>query len=119
VSQSIHTTIHQLRDSVLTSPGEITSEERQRVARWSAHPEAGPAEQQFSEPLASLVTKVTYAAYQVTDEDIQRLRDAGYSEDAILELVTSAAVGAAMRRYEQGMAALQALKGVSDATDGA
>jgi hypothetical protein len=119
VSQSIHTTIHRLRDSVLASPGETTSEERQQVARWSADPGAGPADHQFPEPLASLVTKVTYSAYQVTDEDIQQLRDAGYSEDAILELVTSAAMGAAMRRYERGMAALQASKGANHAADGA
>ncbi len=117
--RSIHTTIRQLHDSVLTSPGETAPEERQRIAAWSANPEMGAADQQFPEPLASLLTKVTYSAYQVTDEDIQRLRDTGYSEDAIFEVVTSAAVGAAMRRYTRGMAALHARKGASDASPGA
>jgi hypothetical protein len=116
VNQSIHTTISQLRDSVLTSAGEISPEERQRIAGWSANPDSGPADQQFPEPLASLITKVTYCVYQVTDEDIQLLRDAGYSEDAIFEVVTSAAVGAAMRRYERGLAALRARKGANHAS---
>jgi hypothetical protein len=119
MSHSIHPTINHLCDSVLTSPGEISSEERQRIAAWSGNLAAGAAGQQFSEPLASLITKVTYSAYRVTDEDIESLREAGYSEDAIFEVVTSAAVGAAMRRYTHGMAALHPTKGASDATHSA
>lgn len=119
MSRSIHRTISQLRDSVLTSPGEVSPEERQQIAAWSANPEGGSADQQFPEPLARLLTKVTYKAYQVTDADIQQLREAGYSEDTIFEVVTSAAVGAAMRRYTRGMAALHAAKGANNATQGA
>ena len=116
MSKSIHETIRQLCDSVLTSDGVTSPEERQKIAGWSANPDQGPASQQLSEPLAKIITKVTLYAYKVTDEDIQALREAGYCEDAIFELVTSAAVGAAMRRYEQGMAALRAAKGAGDAS---
>ena len=108
MSQSIHETIRRLRESVLTSDGVTSPEERQKIAGWSGHPEQGPASQQLPEPLATIITKVTLHAYKVTDEDIQTLRAAGYSEDAIFELVTSAAVGTAMRRYERGMAAITA-----------
>jgi hypothetical protein len=115
MSQSIHETIHRLRESVLTSDGVTSPEERQKIAGWSGNPDEGPASQQLPEPLAKIITKVTRYAYKVTDEDIQALRETGYSEDAIFELVTSAAVGAAMRRYECGMAALRAAKGADDA----
>ena len=116
MSQSIHETIRQLRETVLTSDGVTSPEERQKIAGWSGYPEQGPASQQLPEPLAKIITKVTHYAYKVTDEDILALREAGYSEDAIFELVTSAAVGAAMRRYERGMAALRVAKGAGDAS---
>ncbi len=116
MSQSIHSTIRQLRDSVLTSAGETTPEERQRVALWSVALEQGTAHQPMPEPLAKVLAKVVHSPYKVTDEDIQALREAGYSEDAIFELILSAAVGIAMRRYERGMAALHGQKGASDAS---
>lgn len=115
----MHESIRQLREAVLAGPGETSPEERQRVAGWSGNPEQGPLSRQVTEPLASVLTKVTRYAYKVTDEDIQALKGAGYSEDAIFELVTSAAVGAAMRRYEQGMAALRETRGAADASSSA
>lgn len=115
LSQSIHQTIQQLQESVLASAGETSPEERQRIAGWSANPKQASANQQWPEPLASVITKVTLSAYKMTDDDIQALRNAGYTEDAILELITSAAIGAAMRRYERGMAALRATKGADHA----
>ena len=57
---------------------------------------------------AAYVDKVARHAYQVTDEDVQALKDAGYSEDAIFEVTLSAAMGAGLARLERG---LQALKG--------
>jgi hypothetical protein len=38
---------------------------------------------------------------------VASLRRAGYSEDAIFEITSSAALGAALGRLERGMAALQ------------
>jgi alkylhydroperoxidase family enzyme len=45
-------------------------------------------------------------AYKVVDADIDRLRDAGYTEDAIFELTLAAALGAAQARLEAGLAAM-------------
>jgi hypothetical protein len=50
--------------------------------------------------------KVRECAYEVTDGDIQALRDGGYSEDVIFEQTVSVAVAAGLRRLE---AALQVL----------
>jgi alkylhydroperoxidase family enzyme len=58
------------------------------------------------QPLAAFVDKVARLAYEVTDEDVEALRTAGYSEDAIFEAVVSTAAGAGLCRLAIGMAAL-------------
>jgi hypothetical protein len=50
------------------------------------------------------------AAYKVTDKDIEALKQAGYSEDAIFEITISAAVGAAYARLERGLEILKGAK---------
>lgn len=51
--------------------------------------------------------KVNRHAYKITDKDITRLKEAGYSEEAIYEVTVSAAVGAGLGRMKQGLLALQ------------
>jgi alkylhydroperoxidase family enzyme len=50
--------------------------------------------------------KVRRNAYKVTDEDIQALKDAGYSEDVIFEQTVSVAVAAGLERLKAGLAVL-------------
>jgi len=57
--------------------------------------------------VAAYVEKVALHAYRVTDADIDGLREAGYSEDAVFEITLSAALGAGLGRLERGMAALR------------
>ena len=56
--------------------------------------------------LRTYVGKVSQHAYQVTDADVEGLKKAGYSEDAIFELTCAAALGAAVLRLERGLIAL-------------
>lgn len=56
--------------------------------------------------LAPLVGKVEHHAYRVTDADLDALRPT-HSEDALFELVVAAAVGAAERRYQAAIAAME------------
>ena len=56
--------------------------------------------------LRPYVEKVRNNAYKVTDADIDALKRAGYSEDAIFELTAGAALGAALMRLERGLIAL-------------
>jgi alkylhydroperoxidase family enzyme len=56
--------------------------------------------------LRSYVEKVTRHAYRVTDADVDELKRAGYSEDAIFEITAAAALGAAVMRLERGLIAL-------------
>ena len=55
---------------------------------------------------SSYLDKVRRNAYKVTDEDIQALKDAGYSEDAIFEQTVSVAVDAGLERLTAGLAVL-------------
>jgi alkylhydroperoxidase family enzyme len=55
---------------------------------------------------APYLDKVRSTAYKVTDDDIQALRDSGYSEDVIFEQTVSVAVAAGLKRLEAGLGVL-------------
>jgi alkylhydroperoxidase family enzyme len=56
--------------------------------------------------LAPYLDKVRRNAFKVTDQDIQALRDAGYSEDAIFEQTVSVAVAVGLDRLKAGLEVL-------------
>jgi threonine synthase len=70
--------------------------------REAARPDR-PAPPEFGIYLA----KVRGDAYEVTDADVQALKDAGYSDDEIFEQTVSAAVAAGLERLEAGLATLR------------
>lgn len=82
---------------VLSSPGELDPEIRAAIAAGMDVPPA----------LASYIEKVDKHAYKITDEDIQALLEAGYSEDQIFEATVAAALGAGMKRLRAGLVALE------------
>jgi alkylhydroperoxidase family enzyme len=98
-----------LIEAVLTSPGETGPSLRQAVEARSAQLGSRATSQADALPpeLASYIKKVALHAYKTTSEDIEALREAGYSEDAIYEITLSAALGAGMARLERGLAALK------------
>ena len=55
--------------------------------------------------LQPLVEKIHAHAYRVTDEDLARLQST-YDDDALFEIVVSAALGASRRRLTAGLQAL-------------
>jgi alkylhydroperoxidase family enzyme len=55
---------------------------------------------------APYLDKVRRNAYEVTDEDVRALEDAGYSEDVIFEQTVSVAVAAGLERLEAGLKVL-------------
>ncbi len=103
-----------LIDAVLSSPGDASLVLRRAVAARSA--QLGTRSTQYIEQvpieLERYIARVALYAYQTTDQDIEDLRNVGYSEDAIFEITLSAALGAGMVRLECGLAAL---KGGTDA----
>jgi hypothetical protein len=62
----------------------------------------------LAEPLRQLVDKVAVNASAVNDEDINRAKRSGSSEDQIFEIVVCAAIGQATRQYDAAKAALEA-----------
>jgi len=71
------------------------------LLRQAAQPDrAAPPE------LASYLDKVRLNAYKVTDQDVQALKDAGFSEDVIFEQTVSVAVAAGLMRLEAALAVL-------------
>jgi alkylhydroperoxidase family enzyme len=69
--------------------------------RRAAHPDSeAPAE------LAPYLDKVRKNAYTVTDEDIQALKAAGFSEDDIFEQTVSVAVAAGLERLDVALEVL-------------
>jgi alkylhydroperoxidase family enzyme len=56
--------------------------------------------------LAPYLDKVRRNAFEVTDEDVQALKDSGYSEDVIFEQTVSVAVAAGLERLKAGLEAL-------------
>lgn len=99
-----------LRAAVLGRPGVTDASVREAVAAraekaggWvtpSVGAEVPPA-------LVDFVDKVAQRAFTVSQEDVDGLRRAGYSEDAIFEITASASLGAALGRLERGLAALR------------
>ena len=70
---------------------------------WAASQPDRPAPPAF----APYLEKVRRHAYEVTDGDVQRLKDAGFSEDEIFEHTVSAAVAAGLERLEAGLETLR------------
>lgn len=104
--------VQRLIESVLRSSGATDPRLRQAVAARTAEagggpPAAGPASGEIPPELAPLVEKIARHAYRVTEEELDALRRAGYSEDALFEIAVSGALGAGQVRLERGLAALR------------
>lgn len=95
-----------MEQRVLEGPGTLDPAIRQAAARGDV-----------GDDLATYVDKVHRHAYKVTDEDVERLRAAGYSEDQIFELTIAAAYGAARSRLDAAMEALARGNTTGDATE--
>ena len=69
--------------------------------RQAAYPD-----RQAPRDFAPYLDKVRRNAYEVTDEDVEALKDAGYSEDVIFEQTVSVAVAAGLERLGAGLEVL-------------
>ncbi|MCI0539857.1 MAG: hypothetical protein L0Z50_32005 [Verrucomicrobiales bacterium] len=109
MENSYDTQVILLKEKVLNGPGTTESALRQVIEAYSAS-HSGRRDTpigEVPEVLRTYLEKVVRHAYKVTEEDVQRLSQAGYSEEAIFEITISAALGAGLGRLEQGLAALQ------------
>jgi hypothetical protein len=95
-------------EALLTRSGCCTPALRQAIETHAARLSGGSDRepQRFPDDLIAYVEKVSRHAYEVTDQDVQQLKTAGYSEDAIFEITLCASVGASLARLERGLMAL-------------
>jgi hypothetical protein len=109
MEESHATYVQHLIEAILTSPGDTEPAVRRAAEALSAQLSGRHSSQTDTIPpeLISYVKKIALHAYKTTDEDIEALRKAGYSEDAIFEITVSAALGAGMARLERGLVALK------------
>lgn len=90
-----------LETAVLDGPAHLPTQVRRAAA----------TEGELPALLATYVDKVAHRAYTVTDADLVALRAAGHTDDEVFDLTVSAAMGAGMKRFRAGMAALAAVEG--------
>ena len=91
-------TVDDVVAAVTGSPGWTSATERQAMFEGAA----------VAGPLGDYTAKVRAASFRITESDIDRLREAGVEEDAILEATLASAVGAASAILERGLRALEA-----------
>jgi hypothetical protein len=100
--------LNQLCQATLTRTGDTTQEFRSEIVSWATQLDTAPsAPSDLPDAVKSYVKKVVLYAYKTTDADVQGLKDAGYSEDAIFEITLAAALAAGLKRYNTGMAVLR------------
>lgn len=97
------------RRAALESEGVTDPALRRAVFARSAELSGGAAAgvEEIPADLRKYVDTVARHAYRITDEDIQGLRRAGCSEDAIFEVSVAAAVGAGLERLKRGLGILR------------
>lgn len=106
--------VQKLVAAVLRSPGATDARLRQAITARAAEAGGGMpvpgavsgTPEDIPPELDQLLEKIAQHAYQVTEDDLDALRRAGYSEDALFEITVSGALGAGQSRLERGLAAL-------------
>jgi alkylhydroperoxidase family enzyme len=98
--------VRRLFEALGTTPGALEPAARQSIVATAAATGGAGEGGAVPERLAAWVDKVARHAYRATDEDVAALRAAGVSEVEIFEATLAAAAGAALARFERGLAAL-------------
>jgi alkylhydroperoxidase family enzyme len=106
--------LDRLIHAVLNTSGDTSSALRQTiVARGKGQlgNQTKAMEALVPRQLTEFVDKITFSAYDISDEDVATLHAAGYSDDAILEIIDSASLAAGIGRLEIVCAAMQGKAG--------
>ena len=96
--------------AVLNGHGRTPADLRRAVTARAAALAAGSADRaalKLPTDVAGLVDTAALHAYRVTDQDLQALKSAGYTDDQLFEIAIAVAVGAALGRLEIGLKALR------------
>ena len=104
--------IQRVIEAVLAPGGDSTPALRQRAMDYATVVSAG---QTMTSPLPiawqSYIDTVTKHAYRTTDSQVEQLKAAGHSEDAIFEMTIATALGAGLARLACGLTAIAEANG--------
>ena len=93
--------IENLAGAVLQRDGATSIDLRQRIKEYVTYQTVGIGHSPgiLPEELVEIVSLITFAPDAIEDQHFDQLTSAGYSDDAILEILFSAALGAGLARY--------------------
>jgi hypothetical protein len=99
------THMYKIGNALLTTPGDTNPVQRGHIIDYVVSKTLGLGEnpesfESLDRSVFNLVDKVTFAAYSIEDEDMILLRDSGWSDDAVYEIVLTAAYGAGLARMQ-------------------
>jgi len=97
--------MYQLGNALLTTPGDTNHEQRGLIIDYVVSKTLGLGGNSESfialdRGILTLVDKVTIAAYSIDEEDMAMLRTSGWSDDAVYEIILTAAYAAGLARMQ-------------------
>jgi len=101
--------MQRITDAILMSSGETSSTLRQAIQRsaFAISSHTSSERENIPSELIPFIDKIALHAYKITDEDIATLQEKGYSEDALFEIMLTAALGTGLARLHYGLAVLE------------
>lgn len=97
--------VQDVYEATSTVEGDSSTEIRQRIINYANNP-TQEALQILPKAFQAYIHKVVEESHKVTDRDIKRLQDSGYSEDFVFEITVAASLGSGLRRFRAGIEAL-------------
>lgn len=88
-------------DALLNQPGATEPQLRRALLECTR---AGTG--QVPEVLREFVDKIAVRPWTVNDDDLTRLRAAGFSDEQLYEVTLACALGAGLQRFEAGLRAI-------------
>ena len=97
--------MYQLGNALLTTRGDTNHEQRGLIIDYVVSKTLGLGGNSESfialdRGILTLVDKVTFAAYSIDEEDMAMLRTSGWSDDAVYEIILTAAYAAGLARMQ-------------------
>ncbi len=92
--------------ALLSEPGRTDFRTRRRITDYAMSPDDVDLAAAVPVSTQGYINKVVHEANAITDEDVDELRQAGFTEDHIFEMTLCAGFGAALGRFEAGLRAL-------------
>ena len=94
--------MYKIGNALLTAPGDTNPELRKHIIDYVVYKTLGLGEnpEPLDREVIILVDKVTFASYSIEDEDLVILQSSGWSDDALYEIILTAAYGAGLARMQ-------------------